>query len=279
MHICVDGKIQPADQPVFLADNKGYRYGDGLFETMKMVNGRIPLFPRHMQRLFAGLESLQFSTPPLLTPSKLEQEIITLCEKNKCTALARIRLSVSRGEGGVYEQENDRLHYLIECWPASPSVNEWNENGLVTGIYPHARKSTDRFSGLKSANYLPYTMAARFARQQQWNDCLVLNTSECLADATIANIFLVKNGRLFTPTDTQGAVDGIMRKYLIEALAAAGQEVEQAILTTEQALDADELFLTNAMYGMRWVARFGGKSYTNQLALNIYRQFVQTIWQ
>ena len=278
MHICVDGKIQPADKPVFLPGNKGYRYGDGLFETMKMVNGRIPLISRHMQRLFAGMDSLQFSKPPLLTPLKLEQEIITLCEKNKCTALARIRLSVSRGEGGVYEQENDRMHYLIECWPASPSVNEWNENGLITGIYPHARKSTDRFSSLKSANYLPYTMAARFARQQQWNDCLVLNTREHLADATIANIFLVKDGRVFTPADNEGAVDGIMRKYLIEALRAAGREVEETMLTEEDALDADEFFLTNAMYGMRWVARFGKKSYTHMLSMNIYRQFVQTIW-
>lgn len=279
MYICLDGKLLPADQPVFTADNKGYRYGDGLFETIKMVNGRIPLFSRHIQRLFHGLERLQFSIPSSFTAEKLEQEIISLCEKNNCSALARIRLSVSRGEGGIYEQENDQLHYVIESWHANSSVNEWNEKGLVTGIYPDARKSIDAFSGLKSANYLPYTMAARYALQQQWNDCLVLNAHGFLADATIANIFLVKNGRLFTPASNQGGVDGVMRKYLLETVGNAGYLIEETSLSIQQAMDADELFLTNAMYGIRWVDHLGEKKYSNQLSLQIYREFVQTIWR
>ncbi|RYG40750.1 MAG: aminotransferase class IV [Chitinophagaceae bacterium] len=279
MHICFDGKVLAVDKPIFAADNKGYRYGDGLFETMKMVDGRIPLFSRHMQRLFSGLSVLQFAIPGLMTMDKLEQEIISLCEKNKCSSLARVRLSISRGEGGVYEQDNDRLHYLVECWPANPSVNEWNENGLVLGVYPHARKSMDIFAGLKSANYLPYTMAARFAKDQHWNDCLVLNTQERVADATIANVFLVKGHRLYTPAGDQGGVEGVMRKYLVEALAGSGYKIEETTISVEQVLAADEMFLTNAMYGLRWVARMEDKLYSNQLSLKIYREFVQTIWR
>jgi len=278
MYICFDGKLLLAGQPALAADNKSYRYGDGLFETMKMVNGRIPLFPRHIQRLFQGLERLQFPIPPLFTPEKIQHEIISLCEKNKCSELGRIRLSVSRGEGGIYEQENDRLHYLIECSPANSSVNDWNEKGLVTGIYPHARKSTDAFSGLKSANYLPYTMAARYAMQQQWNDCLVLNTAGFLADATIANIFIVKNNQLLTPATNQGGVDGVMRKYLLETLSKAGYTAKETVLSIEEAMAADELFLTNALYGIRWVDCLGEKKYTQRLSLQIYRELVQTIW-
>ncbi|MGN6294786.1 MAG: aminotransferase class IV [Chitinophagaceae bacterium] len=279
MHICFDGELIPAGQPVLAPDNKSYRYGDGLFETMKMVNGRIPLFSRHIQRLFGGLERLQFSIPSLLTPEKIQQEIISLCEKNKCSELARIRLSVSRGEGGIYEQGNDQLHYLIECSPANSAVNEWNEKGLVTGIYPDARKSADSFSGLKSANYLPYTMAARYAMQRQWNDCLVLNTVGFLADATIANIFIVKNNQLITPAANQGGVDGVMRKYLLEALSKAGYAVKETTLSIEEAMEADELFLTNALYGIRWVDRLAEKKYTQQLSLQIYQELVQTIWR
>lgn len=279
MYICFDGNILPAGKPVLLPDNKSYRYGDGLFETIKMVKGQLPLFDLHMQRLYKGLRLLEFTLPLFLTPEKLRTDIISLCNKNRCGELARIRVSVSRGEGGVYEQENDHLHYLIESWPANPSMNELNQKGLVMGVYPHARKSTDIFSGLKSANYLPYAMAARFARQQQWDDCLLLNTHGNMADTTIANIFLIKNAVFFTPSDGQGAVDGVMRKYLIEKIRSAGWQLEETVITPEQLMEADELFLTNAMQGLRWVGCFDNKPFANQLCQKIYQEIIQTSWE
>lgn len=278
MHICFDGKILPAGVPVLLSGNKSYRYGDGLFETIKMVKGQLPLFDLHMQRLYAGLQLLEFNLPPFLTPGKLKTDIISLCEKNHCSGLARVRVSVSRGEGGVYEQEKDHPHYLIESWPADPSVNVFNPEGLTAGIYPHARKSIDAFSGLKSANYLPYTMAARFARQQQWDDCLLLNVHENIADSTIANIFMVKDGRFFTPSAGQGAVDGVMRRFLIERIRNAGWQLEETVITPGQLGEADELFLTNAMYGLRWVSRLDNKPFTSQLGREVYQKIIQPVW-
>ncbi|MBO9659905.1 MAG: aminotransferase class IV, partial [Chitinophagaceae bacterium] len=227
MHICLDGKISNDGEPVFAADDKSYRYGDGLFETIKMVNGEMPLFDLHMDRLFSSIKLLEFSTPALFTAEKLKTDIITLCNKNGCASLARIRLSVSRGNGGIYEQDRDRLHYLIECWPGNPTTNQLNENGLVIGVFPHAQKSMDIFSKLKSANYLPYTMAARFAKQQQWNDCLVLNTEGYIADSSIANVFFIKGENIFTTAPSQGGVEGVMRNYLIRKVRNAGLTIEE----------------------------------------------------
>jgi branched-chain amino acid aminotransferase len=278
MHICFDGKIIKSGEPVFAADDKSYRYGDGLFETIKMINGEMPLFDLHMERLFDSIRLLEFSTSTHLTAAKLKGDIISVCNKNRCTALARIRLSVSRGNGGIYEQDRDRLHYLIECWPGNPATNQLNENGLVIGVFPHARKSMDIYSKLKSANYLPYTMAARFAKQQQWNDSLVLNAEGNIADSSIANVFFVKGELICTPSISQGGVDGVMRRYLIAQIRNAGISMEERTVSPDEAAEADELFLTNAMNGIRWAGRFENKILTNQKTGSLYRDFIQKLW-
>lgn len=270
-YLCLDGKILPADQPVLMADNRGYRYGDGLFETMRVVRGKVALEEYHFNRLFAGLKLLRFDIPSFLTAQKLQERIIHLCEKNKCNELARVRLSGFRGNGGLYEG-NNTLHYLIECWPLDG--DQWNENGLSIGIYPDARKSSDAFSNLKSANFLPYIMAAKYAKENKWNDCLVLNQHGRIADATIANVFLVKNNTLFTPSLAEGCVDGVMRKYLLEKV-----NVEEKPVTIEDILNADEVFLTNAVKGIRWVKQLQDKIYSQSEAFKIYNQFIKAIWE
>ena len=147
-----------------------------------------------------------------------------------------------------------------------------NENGLVIDIFPDARKSCDKFSNLKSANYLPYAMAARYAKENKLNECLVLNVHERIADATIANIFLIKGDRLITPSLNEGCVNGVMRRYLI-----ANIKVEEGEIAETDIQDADEVFLTNAISGIRWVKNFREKSYSNLQSRKIYKDLIQTI--
>jgi branched-chain amino acid aminotransferase len=277
--ICINGKIVPADKPVLMADNRGYRYGDGLFETMKLIRGKIILESYHFERLFAGLKLMKFQIPSLFTTDKLRQDILKLCKKNKCTDLARVRLSVFRGNGGLYD-ENKSLQYLIECWPADELVNQINQKGLIIDIFPDAKKSCDIFSNLKSANYLPYVMAAQFAEKNKLNDCLVSNVKGRIADATIANIFLVKNNLIITPASGEGCVNGVMRRYLIEQLrsASCGFELREGVVTKSDIETFNEIFLTNAMYGIRWVKQFRDKTYVNTQTLKIYKEFIKPLY-
>ena len=269
--VCINGKIVFADKPVLMADNRGYRYGDSLFETMKIIGGQIMLEPFHFERLFTGMALLKYPVPGYLTPEKLRDDIILLCEKNNCASLARVRLSVSRGNGGLFDPDQG-LQYLIECWPLTSSVNQLNENGFVIGIFPDARKSTDIFSNLKSGNFLPYTMAAQYAKANQLNDCLVLNTEGNIADASIANIFIIKDDFIYTPSLKDGCVNGVVRRYLLENLDAWGYRVEEMPLSPALILDADEIFLTNAVNGIRWVKQMENKIYGNQLVKEIYNR-------
>ena len=276
MFICLNGKILRAEDPVLLASNRGYRYGDALFETMKVANQNILLETYHFERLFAGLRLLQFEVPKLLTREKLHSEVILLAEKNHCGNLARIRLSVFRGNGGVYDEERTP-QYLIECWPLNESLNRLNENGRVIDVFPAARKSCDSFSHLKSANYLPYTMAAIYAKANKLNDCLVLNTDGNIADATIANVFLIKEGVVITPGPDQGCVNGVMRRHLLEKMKDAGYSIQENPVSVSTLEEADEVFLTNAISGIRWVKQFREKVYSNNLTVEIYNRFIKTI--
>ncbi len=276
MYISFNGKITPADQPVLLASNRGYRYGDGLFETMKLDKGVILLKELHFQRLMKGADLLKFDLPGLFSTSKLAAAIIQLSEKNQVLELGRVRLSLFRGNGGLYDADRT-VQYLIECWPLPDSFSRLNENGLEIGIYPDARKQVDLFSGLKSANFLPYTMASLYAKENKLNDCLLLNQHGHIADSTIANLFLVKDGQFLTPGPEQGAVDGVMRKYLVREMLAAGYKVTEAPVTISALEAADEVFLTNAIHGIKWVRRFGNTIYNNRYSSEIYSRIIQTI--
>lgn len=275
--ICLDGKLFDASEPTLIVANRGFRYGDGLFETMKVFRGQILLDSFHFDRFFQGLKLLRYEIPPLLTIKKLKTEIQGLCEKNKCGELARVRLTAFRGDGGLYDGDNS-MHYSIECWPLDGSLNQLNENGLVIGVYTEAQKTCNIFSSLKSANFLPYTMAAIYAKENKWNDCLVLNTHGRVADATIANIFLVKEKTIITPALTEGCVAGVMRRYLLENLSLMGYNVEEGTISVDQLEQAEELFLTNAINGIRWVKQFGQKTYTNTHSSKIYQALLQTFW-
>ena len=274
--ICFNGKIIPADEPVLLASNRGYRYGDGLFETMKVAEGKILLSDHHFERLFAGLALLQFEIPHLFLRQKTENEILNLCKKNNCEGLARVRLSVFRGNGGLYDEDKG-LQYLIECWPLTESVNKLNENGLIIDVFPAAEKSCDKFSNLKSANFLPYSMAALYAKEKKLNDCLVLNTTGGIADSTIANLFIIKNGIVLTPGLEEGCVNGVMRQYLLKEMQEAGFSVQETTVSVNDIIQSDEIFLTNAINGIRWIRQFRNKTFINTVTVEIYNRFIKTI--
>ena len=276
-YIHFNGKILPADDPLVTAGNRGLRYGDGLFETMRVVNGRIALHDLHFERLFNGLSVLQFQCSPHFTPDYLAEAVHTLCRKMKIEKGGRVRLNIVRSNGGLYDPGNLHPNVIIEAWPLQVPTGI-QENGLVIDVYTLARKHFDVLANIKSNNYLPYVLAALHAKNNQLNDCLLLNTESRICDSTIANVFWVKGGRLFTPPLSEGGVGGVMRRYLIENINRQ-QAIREEPLTPEMLEQADEVFLTNAISGIKWVARFKDKQYGNQLATRLYNEYIKKLWE
>jgi branched-chain amino acid aminotransferase len=275
-YIYVQDKIVPADSLSIMATDSSYRYGDGLFETIKVINGGIQLASLHFLRLWNGMQLLQYKVPSLFTPFKLEQDILELCRKNAFEQAARVRLSVSRGQGGLFDNDN-KLHCVIECWPLDTLVDTLNENGLIIDVYDGMRKTCEVFSNLKSANFLPYVMAAHYSQEKKLNDCLVLNNKGNIADSTTANVFIVKGESIITPALSEGCVAGVMKEQVITVLKENKYTIKETSVSIADLQGADEVFLTNSIRPIRFVQSFREKVFSKFHTQKIFNLLSPTL--
>ena len=272
-----NGKIYKEGSQIIGADNRGLKYGDGLFETMKMIKGRLIFEDEHFARLWKGMKVLQFEIPKHFSVELLQQEIKSLAQKNGHEAGARIRLNIVRGDGGLYDAKNHHPNYIIQTLPLAAENGHWNSNGLVLGIYEAVKKSCDIISNIKHNNYLTFVLAALTAKNEKWNDAIVLNVSGRICETTIANVFIVKDNVVYTPPLQEGCVAGIMRKMVIKGLQNGEQAVVEKELTIDDLFAADEVFLTNSIYDIRWVQCIGNVLYKNNVTKKIFNDIIQTI--
>lgn len=271
--ICYNGIYRSESDPIIQAGNKSYRYGDGFFETLKVWKGALLLETYHQNRIERSLDILAYKKPAHFSIPHIFSEAVQLCEKNGCADAARVRLSFSNGNGGLFDGD-DQLQYMIEAWSMEPTNNAFNENGLVTGFFPEIKKSCDRYANIKSASALLYAVAAHYSKLRKWNDCIIWNQRENICETIIANIFWIKDNRIFTPALTEGCVDGVMRSYLIDQIGT----VTETPCRPQDLLGADEVFLTNAIRGIRWVQSIDNANYKGSLSREFHQQYIKPLF-
>jgi branched-chain amino acid aminotransferase len=265
-----NGKIFRSDKVFIGANNRSLRYGDGLFETMKIQGGKIVMADDHFDRLWKGLQLLEFDVPLSFSREILTKQILALPGKNLHPRDVRVRLNVFRGDGGLNDAINNFPNYIIQTWVLPDHSNQLNSNGIVTGIYEDARKTCDAFSNLKHNNFLPYVMGALHAKKMKWNDAVVLNSYGRICESTIANIFYIKDNMVHTPALSEGCIAGVMRKNLLAKLPAIGYEVIKKEVTVDDLMNADEVFFTNSVSPIRWVKSINDKEYGNTIIQKIH---------
>lgn len=261
------------------ADNRSFRFGDGLFETMRMIDGSIALLNFHLERLFASLVLMKFELPAHFTPAFLTKQIQLIAKQNKQEKTARIRLTVFRSDGSLYDYENNFPNYIIQTWKPETVTPAFPAKGLVTGIFTNARKACDDFSHIKSNNFLPYVMAALWAKENQLDDAIVINSFNRIADATIANIFIVKDGAIKTPALSEGCVGGVMRRFLINNIKQESIPIVETGIEIDELASADEIFLTNAFIGIKPVRQCGKNGYDAELSGYLFHKFLLPLFK
>ncbi len=264
-----NGKLLHAPDVKIPYHNRAFRYGDGFFETIRSFRGKPLWMQQHFDRMKKSAQLLKFSLPANATPDFFSQKISELLKANGHIAGARVRLSIFRDAGGFYRPDGDHSGFLIESLPLKTERYQLNREGLVAGIFDEIRKPVNPLSNIKSSNALLYILASVFARENGWNDALILNSAGYLAEATSSNIFLVKEGRIHTPDLSQGCVEGVMRSTILTLLAKEGYSIHECTLLPEDLLDVDEMFFSNTISGVQWVKGFENKRYYHNISSRI----------
>lgn len=264
-----NGKLLPAHDVKIPYHNRAFRYGDGFFETIRCSRGKPLWMQQHFDRMKKSAQILKFSLPVNATPHFFSQKISELLQANGHIAGARVRLSIFRDAGGFYKPDGDHSGFLIESLPLKTERYQLNREGLVAGIFDEIKKPVNPLSNIKSSNALLYILASVFARENGWNDVLILNSEGYLSEATSSNVFVVKEGRIHTPDLNQGCVEGVMRNLLLSVLPREGFSIHECTLLPEDLFDVDEVFLSNTISGVQWVKGFENKRYFHKISSRI----------
>lgn len=241
---------------------------------MRFIDGRIILEEYHFERLSYGLDKLGFEKPGSLTKENLRLDIAQECKRKKISGNTRVKLSVFLATKNM-GSEKMQDQYQVEAWPLDEGDSQWNKDGLLVHIFSSAKKKCDQFSNLKTINRDIYNKAEEFYRQHQLDDCLILNEHDRICESTIANIFWIKNEIIYTVPLSEGCVAGVMRRYLMEKLPDSGYEMREREMGIKELKEADEVFLTNAIKGVRWIMRCSDSYYSNKTILKIYTDHIE----
>ncbi len=220
---------------------------------------------------------LSLDIPAGFTKHFFKDTILELVALNYINGNAAARLTLFREGKGKYTPDELRAGFVIEVEPLSDELFKLNEKGLTLGIYPDLYKYPDKLSNFKTCNSLIYILAAIYKSKNRWDDCVILNTGLNICEATSSNLFLVKQNQIITPALQEGCVDGVMRKFVIELAQNCNLTVSQASISSEELREADEIFLTNAINGIRWVGNYGSKQLQNKVASELSEKLRQEI--
>ena len=272
----VNGELVPGGRPAIGLDNRAFHYADGLFESIRVVNGKACFLEAHWTRLVEGMKVLRIEPPRGLDERSLVNFITRLVEECGLPN-GRLRLTVFRDSAGYFRPRSHQGGFTLELKPVPAPNFILNHEGLVVDLYPEMRKAVNMLSVHKTLNCQLYVMASLWCMERGLDDCLLQNDRGNIIESSSGNIFIVSNGVLYTPSLSDGCVGGVMRMQVINLAVANGIKVYECSLNPQNLLAADELFFTNAARGPQWVAGYRTKRYTHRMALHLVDLLVKKV--
>ena len=225
-----------------LDTNRSFLYGDGFFETFKLINGRCEMFHLHYQRMLRSSKLLQMDWNETWNMTFFEE---MLDEKSKGFNQRELRVKIVfyRDSAGTYLPETDNMQFHLMISPYLSNAKDI----LICGIYSEANKPVNMWSGLKSTSALIYVMAGKFMKLHHWDELIILNEFGRVCEGLTSNIFIEKDGILYTPPLSEGCIDGVHRQSLI--LDKSKNLIIEKELTLNE-IKTGKIYFSNAMRGL-----------------------------
>lgn len=257
-----NGDLVHSDQFTFTKDNRAFKYGDGLFETVKVAQNAVVFWEDHYFRLMASMRMLRMKIPMSFTLEFLENEILKTVRVQDMATSYRVRLSVFRKDGGLYTPATNDIDYLVEVSP----IKVQEKGSYTIDLYKDFYNYSGLLSTVKTNNRMLNTLASVFADENDLDNAILLNENKGVVEATNGNIFIVKNHVIKTPALTEGCIKGVTRGKIIEIIRKNEDfTIEETSISPFEIQKADEVFITNAITGVQTVTNYRKKVFATAI--------------
>lgn len=265
LFINFNGEIVPGNARVMTTANRAFRYGDGLFESMRMMKGQLKFADLHADRLQRGMKALKIDGYSQMDAWFLKEKTEDIALRNKAKN-GRLRLTVYRDSDGFYAPAQNKMGWCLEMQPIEEPRYFLNAKGLIVDVFSELSKPCNYLSNIKTCNSLPFVMAGLFKAQNKLDEVFLLNQHGFLCEASSANLFVLYQNHLYTPALSEGCIEGVMRQVVMKLAIENNIPVTEAQINPEILYEADEVFLTNASRGIQSVMGFGVRRYFNEVS-------------
>lgn len=258
--------------------NRSFLYGDGVFETLKVVNNKILFFEDHYFRLMASMRIIRMKIPMNFTLEFLEEEILKLVASMGVQNSARIRFTVYRNEGGYYLPVDNSISYVIQATALENKEYQIINNNFEVDLYKDFVVPKQLLSTLKTTNKITHITASIFAKENNLNTSLLINEDKNVIEAAHGNLFMKLGNQLITPPISEGCLNGIMRKQILAICKKMNTvEVIETPISPFDLQKADELFVTNVIIGIQPITRYRKKvfdvAFSKELVVKLNNSF------
>ena len=273
----INGNITESKSISF--NNRGYRYGDALFETIKVVSGKILFWEDHYFRLMASMRILRMEIPMNFTMEFLEKQILeTIKSNNSLNSSSKVRILIHRNEGGLYLPKSNDIGYLIISDELKNKSYVINKEDYIIDLFKDYYITPGLLSTLKTNNKILNVVGSIYAKENDLDNCLILNTNKQVVEALNGNIFLLKDNVLKTPPLKDGCLNGIMRKQVMAVVKSIPDvQLLESSVSPFEIQKSDEIFLTNVIQGIQPITKYRKKTFGQDFAEKILNKINEKI--
>lgn len=253
-----------------LVGNRGFLYGDSVFETVKILDGKILFLEDHYFRLMSAMRIVRMEIPMNFTMEYFEEQLLSLATAENLSASSRARITVYRNNGGFYLPKDNNVSFLITIQSLENSVYGIEKEHYEVELYKDFVVAKHLLSTIKSSNRMINVTGSIFADENGYDNCLLINDEKNVIEALNGNLFMLMGNKLITPPISEGCLNGVMRKQIL-ALAKKIEtiEVEEMPISPFDLQKADELFVTNVVRGIQPITKYRKKEYETKIAKDL----------
>ena len=261
-----------------LNQNRAFLYGDGVFETVKILHSKILFLEDHYFRLMSSMRVVRMEIPMNFTLEYFEEQILTLAKANNKLSSSRARITVFRNNGGYYLPQTNSVSFLVTVENLDNRTYIINQNPYRVDLFTDFYVTKHLLSSIKTTNKMINVTASIFASENGFDNCLLVNENKNVVEALQGNLFMLIGNKLITPPISEGCLDGVMRKQILSLASKLEKiEVSEEVISPFDLQKADELFITNVIKGIQPITHYRKKAYRNDLAVKLVQKLNESL--